>query len=337
VDETGKREISVVYCKQLSSGRYLLPDEFKDTLTASAHTVIMNGMGRTLFYALLFAVAFALAGCQEDQNVPVQPQAQSTKLSDIQPLYKPDMPPELHFRIYTFQLDRNNLANADHIFEILEKEKFQFTDSEAFKANGFAAGSAKADAWQQLGEILQQAKAVGVRDSAMIVFDDGSQDLFFANTKQKRSINYYRSQHDSFKKNITQGQLAWRIRAWALEDKEKSAMVQIMPVSKPNVPPGINPFVRRKRPRMVIFDAVGFELEMTPGDFIVLSPESYDLDTNPDTIDLTNSEESELSKETPKISTESNLKKLTLGSLFFEIENKPLIRLFVVVCVGTGN
>jgi hypothetical protein len=294
-------------------------------------------MGRTLFYALLFAVAFALAGCQENRNIPIQPQVQITKLSDIQPLYKPDMPPELHLRIYTFQLDRNNLANADHIFEILEKEKIQFTDPKAFKANGFAAGSARADVWQKLGERLQQAKAIGVRDSAMIVFEDSSQDLFFANTKQKKSINYYRSQYDSFKKDITQGRLAWRIKARPLEDKKKTALIQIMPVSKPDIPPGINPFVRRKRSRMVIFDAIGFKLEMTPGDFVVLSPESYDLDTSPDTINSTDSEESELSKETPKVSTGSNLKKSTLGDLFFEVENKPLIRLFVVVCMGTGN
>lgn len=321
----------------MSSGRYLLPDEFKDRLTASAHTVIINGMSRTLFYALLSALVFALAGCQEAQNVPFQPQAQSTKLSDIQPLYKPDMPPELHFKMYTFHVDKNNLANADRIFEIFEKDKFQFTNPDAFKANGFAASSAKAGLWQQLGEGLQQAKAVGVRDSAMIVFDDGSQDLFFANTKQKRSIDYYRSQHDRFKRDITQGQLAWRIRAWPLEDKEKTAMVQIMPVSKPDIPPGAKPLARRRRPRVVIFDAVGFELEMTPGDFVVLSPASCDLDTSPDTKDPAYPEESESSKETPKIGTESNLKKSTLGSLFFEVENKPLIRLFVIVCVGTGN
>jgi len=294
-------------------------------------------MSRTLFYALLFTVAFALAGCQEEQNKPVRPQVQSTKLSDIQPLYKPDMPPELHFRIYTFQLSRNNLANTNRIFEILEKEKFQFTNPEAFKANGFAAGFARADAWQQLGEGLQQAKAVGVRDSAMIVFDDGSQDLFFANTKQKRSIDYYRSQHDSFKKDITQGQLAWRIRAWPSEDKEKTALIQIMPVSKPDIPPGINPLTRRKRSKVVLFNTLGFELEMTPGDFVVLLPASDDPDTNPNTMYPTDAEESGSSKETQKTGAESNLEKSTLGSLFFEVESKPLIRLFVVVCVGTGN
>lgn len=280
---------------------------------------------------------FPLAGCQEAQNIPDQPQAESTKLSDIQPLYKPDMPPELHFRIYTFQLHRNNLANADHIFEILEKEKCQFKNPEAFKANGFAAGSAKSDTWQQLGERLQQAKAVGVRDSAMIVFEDSSQDLFFANTKQKRSVDYYRSQNEHFKMDVVQGQIGWRIRAWSSQDKEKTAQVQIMPISKPDIPPDISPFVRRRRQRIVIFDTAGFELEMTPGDFVVLSPENYDSDTNLDTKDMTSPEESVLSTETPGTSAESNLTKSTLGSMFFEVENKPLIRLFIVVCVRTGN
>jgi len=171
----------------------------------------------------------------------------------------------------------------------------------------------------------------------MIVFEDSSQDLFFANTKQKRSIDYYRSQHDSSKMDLTQGQLSWRIRAWPLEDKEKTAMVQIMPVSKPDVPPGGKPLARRIRPGVVLFDTIGFEHEMTPGDFVVMSHASYDLDASLDTKDPAYPKESEPSKETPKISAESDPKKSTLGSLFFEVESKPLIRLFVVVCVGTGN
>jgi hypothetical protein len=63
--------------------------------------------------------------------------------------------------------------------------------------------------------------------------------------------------------------------------------------------------VTREKAGEIIFDSVGLELKMSPGDFLLLGPEKYVSD------------------------------RMTLSSLFFTgSERRPVIRIFLFVCAG---
>ncbi len=294
-------------------------------------------MNRTRLFVFLFIIAAAFVGCDEVQRKPMQIATEGVKISDLEPLDKPEMPPEIHFRIYTFILNEEMLAKSDNIFAILGKDPLTFVSSEAFKANGFATGFAKGNLWPELGRRLKQAGAVGAKDTAMTVYDDKGDDLVFGTLNKRVTIDYFTSSDASFKTNISPGKLAWRIIATPIDDKPGTAKVSIAAVSKPDFSRSADPFLESRKPKAVIYDASQFELEMSPGDFLVLGPEKYDPEISLETLGLTESGEFELLESGPREIADPQVGDLTLGRLLFKVERQPLVRFFVVVCIRTGN
>ncbi len=288
-------------------------------------------------FVFLFTIAATFTGCEEVDRKPMPVSTEGVKMSDLEPPDKPEMPPEIHFRIYTFILSEEMLAKSDNIFEIVGKDTFTFVSSEAFKANGFATGSAKGNLWPELGRRLKQAGAIGVKDSTMIVYDDKGDDLVFGTLNKRVTIDYFTSSDASFKTNISPGKLAWRIIATPIEDKPGTVKVSISAVSKPDFSRSADPFLESRKPKAVIYDASQFELEMSPGDFLVLGPEKYDPEISLETLGLTASGEFELLESDPKAIADPQTGDLTLGRLLFKVEGRRLVRFFVVICIRTGN
>jgi len=297
--------------------------------------MVVMKLARLFVFLFIFSVAFV--GCEDPDRRPIQIVTEGVKISDLSPPDKPAMPPEIHFRIYTFILSEQMLAESDNIFEILGKDTFTFVNSEAFKANGFATGYAKDNLWSELGRRLKQAGAVGVKDTAMIVYDNKGDDLVFGTLNKRVTIDYFTSSDASFKTNISPGKLAWRIIATPIEDKPGTAKVNISAVSKPDFSRSADPFLESRKPKAVIYDASRFELEMSPGGFLVLAPEKYDPEISLETLGLTESGEFELLESDPAAIADPQAGGLTLGKLLFKVEGRPLVRFVVVVCIRTGN
>jgi hypothetical protein len=294
-------------------------------------------MNRTRLCVFLFIIACGVAGCDQAQRKPMRVSTEGIKMSDLEPLDKPEMPPNIHFRIYTFILSEQMLAKSDNIFEILDKDPLTFVSSEAFKANGFATGYAKGNLWGQLGNRLKQADAVGVKDTAMIVYDDKGDDLVFGTLNERVTIDYFTSAEDSFETDISPGKLAWRIAAAAIEDKPMTAKVSIAAVSKPYVTRSTSSFLESRKPKAVIYDVSRFALEMNPGDFLVLAPEKYDPEISLETLGLTASGEFEVLGGGSEDTADAQTENLTLGRLLFKVHGQASVRFFVVVCIGVGN
>lgn len=298
---------------------------------------IILGMRRTRLLVFVFIFGVAIIGCNDPEQRTERTETIGIKISDLEPFDKPEMPVERHFRIYTFILSEEMLASSDNIFEILSKNELTFVNAEAFKANGFAAGYAKGDLWEELGKRLKQAGAVGIKETAMIVYDDKGEDLTFGTLNKRVTIDYFTSASDSFTSDISPGHLAWRIIAIPIDDKPRTAEVSIAAVSKPDIPGSADPFLQSRKPKAVIYNVSEFELEMNPGDFLVLGPEKYDPEISLETLNLTASGQFELLDSDSNDIVDSPAGTLTLGRLLFKLEDKPLVRFFVVVCLGTGN
>jgi hypothetical protein len=299
--------------------------------------VMMRVMNRTRLFVFLFIIAFLFVGCDEGQQTSKRAKTEGIKISDLESFGKREMPPEIQFRIYTFLLSEQMLTKSDNIFEMLDKDSLTFVNAEAFKANGLAVGYSKGGSWGELGERLRQAGAVGVKETAMMVYDDKGEDLTFGTLNRAATIDYFTSEDDSFRTTISPGQLAWRIVAVPIEDKPRTAEVNIVAISKPDITMVAEAFRTKRKTKTIIYNVSGIELEMNPGDFLVLGPEKYDPDLNLDTLSLTASGEFELLEGDPNDVANADAGKMTLGKLLLKIEDKPSVRFFVVICVRTGN
>lgn len=296
--------------------------------------LVMNG---TRLLVFLFIIAFLFVGCDESQQTSKRAKTERIKISDLEPFGKREMPPEIQFRIYTFLLSEQMLTKSDSIFEMLDKDSLTFVNAEAFKANGFAVGYSKGNLWGELGERLRQAGAVGVKETAMMVYDDKGEDLTFGTLNRAATIDYFTSEDDSFRTTISPGQLAWRIVAVPIEDKPRTAEVNIVAISKPDFTMNSDMLQAKGKAKTVIYNVSGIELEMSPGDFLVLGPEKYDPELSLDTLSLTASGEFELLEDDPNDVADAGTGEMTLGKLLLKIEDKPSVRFFVVVCIRTGN
>ncbi len=278
-------------------------------------------MIRTIHIAILILAALLLISCSHlsDNNV-----TENLKIKDLAPI-KPDGSPEMN-KLKTINLDLNvveipteNFNKLNEIRRALQIRPLQFNNYLAFSDNSFSAYYGQ---YQTLGIVydsLVMAGAQNVKEAAIILAEDQSQDFIITPLPQMQKVSFSGIDGSSEVARVGPGALVMHVTVKKTQSLDDAGTVTIYPMFTVMAANTISELSMREKSRDFSFTSAAMRLDMKPGDFIVLAPESLITDQN------------------------------TLCGLFFSNpygsmfmypgqnkmpERKPSVRIYILTCVG---
>ncbi len=297
--------------------------------------VIIIFMKRPVFYFVLAVIVVIIAGCIEQQKEPESSLLEGVKIYDLKQKFVPQLEPKIYFRMYTFDIPAENVSSVEDMFSILRTSPINFVNYDAFRANGFAVGFGKIVIWDEVGDKLRNAGALGKGTNALTISHEADDNIDIASVGREQSIFYAGTDGTITGVSLASGIIAWNIKAQPIADQRGSAQVRIQPVFRSYRNERIAKLTGKKRSSQTEFESSGFQLVMGEGDFILMGPGQYSghlsldnltLDLQGDLVDI----------DKPKDAQQNNL---TLGNMFFKFHKNdaPVIRVYLFVFMGVRD
>ena len=278
--------------------------------------------------AILLAVlsGLSLSGC-EPAPEPVVPIWEQVKIGELAPR-SPDPSRQAKFLatvnldIYTLDMPAENIRKLDELWQTLSAKPIQTNSYNAFSGNSFRVRLGRTTMWEQVRNLLAAAGAQDAGTAALVVGNDEPADLPVANVPQNSEISFVGTDLSSQTVKAGPGLLVLRLREQAIPGARGVRKIIAYPVYALPMTIAIPELEKQNRRREFYFDSAAFAAQMTPGDLLVLAPDSYSGET------------------------------LTLGGrffnrpdpvLFFDAETKeppkrrPAFRVFVLVCTRIND
>ena len=236
-------------------------------------------MTRTLLNIALVIAAVCVTGCAEME--PKAPQVSRNplggiKLDDLKHDSRASAPKQTQFQLLTFDVPADNKDLLEGVFGLLEQGSVHFTNRKAFWDNGFAAGYGRDEMWNDVAVKLRQTRARKTRTDRLVIYDDQGDDIIVSTIDNEHTVFYTTSDGVIAGVTLTNGSLAWRIRALPIAQFKDVAQVGIEPVFVPNSNSTIGRLAGKTTSEEVVFDSAAFNLKMSEGDFLFLGPRQYD-------------------------------------------------------------
>jgi len=297
-------------------------------------SLLLAVMVRWLFFVVLSAPVVSIFGCAESQRTATAASLEGIKLSDLEPASVRKLPQNIHFHTFVFEMPSDSSVLLKDIFEQLSKSDLHFTNGRAFKQNGFAAGFGIDRMWNKVAEILRRAQAKKAQTRVLILFEDTPGDITAAKVSGEQTVFYITANGDIRTTLLANGQLAWRINAEPIAGQRDTSNVKICPVFMPAIGHTIAQMAGGARDSEIIFDSTAFTLRMSSGDFVVLGPEQY----NPDAAILSSAFFTLRGDIVLPADSHDKTEKIVLRHPNLKLyKDVPLIRIYLIVCMGTGN
>ncbi len=276
-----------------------------------------------LFQIVVFSCAcFLLTSCGAREKT--EPIWQHIKIGDIAPSHRTKRPAgrllkTINLSVYTFEIPAENITALAEVWKILYTKPLRFNDYNAFKANSFSVGFGRTQTWNEIRNLLTAAGAGKAKTVSLLLLDGQANELAVARVHNEQTIFYISTDTAMEGATIGPGKLALRIKAEKIPGSRGVSNVNVQPVFSPPVTSVIPQLAAREKAANFPFDPVGFQLKMSPGDFVLLAPEKY---------------------VSHQITLSSLFFSKPQGRLFFSKterkppERKPAVRIFLIVCTG---
>lgn len=249
-----------------------------------------------------------ISGCPQPEPDPVQNPLEGIKITDLASLYPEDVPPQIMFQVFSFEMPAENCYLLQEIFGGLYQRSINFADYQMFQANAILTGFGLPAMWDRIAQKLTQGRAQRMMANALIIFDETGEDIAAVPINYEQTIFYNDAENNVVGRSLHDGALVWNIRARPISSVKGVAQVHIEPVFRRSADMAFSHLGEKTIAEDNEFAFAGFHLNMSAGEFVLLGPEKYQSD------------------------------RITLSSLFFTVEkDEPAIRLYLIVCTGVSN
>jgi len=228
---------------------------------------------------LLTGVAAAFIGCNGvEEDEPVW---QGPKIGDIAP--SPGSRQDIShvikgvsFNVYVLEIPASKIRDLDSLREMLYTNSFRYYDAAAFEANLFSAGFGQAAMFNQITASLDAAGAVQARPEFSLLLSDGqTSDIFVTRLLRRQPIFYYAPGGAIADTTIGPGDLSLRLKAEGISGMRGVCKVTAKPVFTPAAKALFPSPADKQKFGELFFDVAAFEVKMTPGDIVLLTPHDY--------------------------------------------------------------
>ena len=271
-------------------------------------------MIRFLQIVALVGIVILLTGCSRNASEKNDTLWQQVKIGDIAPSRSAkqsgsQLLKTINFGVYIFEIPAENISILNDIWPMLYTKPLQFNDYNAFCANSFLAGFGQVQMWNKIADMLRAAGGrKSIETTSLLLFNGQANDLAITRLDNERTVFYISTAGSMEGATIGPGKLALRIRTEKIPGSRGVRNVNIQPVFTPLIKNPIPQLAAREKSGELLFTSAGFELKMSPGDFVLLGPEKY------------------ISHQT------------TLAGLFFsKARRKPAVRIFLLVCTRIND
>jgi len=248
------------------------------------------------------------SGCSEPEKEAAVPVWEKVKITDLAPTGPMGRPRDWVLRtvsldIYALEIPAANIDQLDEAFGLLYKTVVRLKDERAFDSNLFRVGFGKLYIWDNLRSKLFDAGATNIQRISLLIPLGQSEDLKITPLPVSRQM-FYIAEDDSMKsRTVGPGWLNLRLEVQRVAGARGVCRVEGYPVVSPPQGRAIPKLEEQRKAQEFELDWVGFNLKMSPGEFIILGPKLY------------------------------SPGQMTLGSLFFSRPlPKPMVRVYWIVC-----
>jgi hypothetical protein len=278
-------------------------------------------MIRALYIIVFSGLALLPAGCNGNEEVPIWKQVKITDLAPIDKNTQPDSQrlKTINFNVYIFEIPADEIGTMDKVWPMLYTQPLRFNNRSAFSEGSFMVGFGQIPMWNSVANSLRSADGIQAGTVSLLIPDGQSNDFAIAALGREQTVFYISKEGTMEGAKFGRGRLGLRIQAEKIPGSRGVCKVSVLPVFSPLKGSGIPLLSAREQKGEFPFESMGFRLNISPGDFVLLGPEKYD-------------------------SGQKTLSSLLFGkpegSLFFnEIERKPpelreAVRLFLIVCTA---
>jgi hypothetical protein len=261
----------------------------------------MLRLATTIAYAL-FILAM-LAGCSRtDKNEPPDTNVKLGDLAPIRPIGPISSIKLVAFDLYTIELPAESTNRISDIWSMLYTKPVRLAAPSAFAENSFQVVFGEPQMWPRTAALLESAGA-GLAGKTKLFLDYGQTDEFvITQINSEAHITYLTP--DSAIESLTArpGRLVLRVMVSPAAAARGLCDFNAVPVLIPDV--SHTPTDAPPKIEDVVFENLGFTVEISPGDFFLLGPVMYPASAN------------------------------SLGSLFFTTAKYKKIRVYAVFCSG---
>jgi len=282
-------------------------------------------MIRAIHIAVIIALCVCMVSCPAREEEPIW---NDTKIDDLAPEYgngtrQNTQLQTINFDLHIYEIPADNIDKINEIRRTLDTRPLRFNSLRAFSANAFSVYCGRFQQWNTISDLLIEAGGERKSRTSLLLPDGFSEDITIAGFDYPLTI-YYTSSQGLNKEgaNIGPGLLVMRIKAGNSPSLSDAANVTIYPVFKVPVGSAIPQLDAGIKSREFPFTAAAFGLYMSPGDFIILSPQEIVSDQNAlGSLFFNNSK----------------------GSMFFQKDKrkppeiKPSFRVYMLTCTGINK
>jgi len=217
-------------------------------------------------------------GCV-DQSAD-RPVYEQVKIYDLIPsLSAPTQPQqqgliELHTHI--FELPAANLPLlADLWNSVLSDSPLKYRSAKAFKASGFVAAAGTLNTWDEIDQVLRAAESKKARTVSLLLFKTQSDYVSAASVEDERTFFYVEANGKVAGLSLSNGLVAFRIKVQGIPGTRGAARMSLQPVFRCPVAGRTGKLATRTSYEDIVFDSIGLEMQISPGQFILLGPGEY--------------------------------------------------------------
>ena len=267
-------------------------------------------MVRFFQITILICLGLLLTGCEG----PKKDDAlwKNVKIGEIAPSQGATAPHSqllktINLDIHIFEMPAEKVSALDDIWPMLYTEPLRLNQA-SFKANLFAAGFGQIQMWNRIRELLLNAGSKRIERTSLLLFDGQSEEFIITRLNETQTIFYASSEGSMEGATVGPGTIGLRIKAEKIPGLRGVCNVNAEPVFTSPTKSPIPELAAFEQSGDFSFSSAGFELKMSPGDFVFLGPEKYSGD------------------------------KMTLGSLFFSRPGRrPVVRTYLIVCTRIND
>lgn len=231
---------------------------------------------------IITSIILSLAGCSQ-QKPKTEPIWQQVKISDLASPYdfgknkkNGNSLQMLDFTLISVELPIENVEKLIYITSLLNKENIEFNDPESFHNNDFTVHFGQVQIWDSIAAQLKLLKAKKNETVNLLIKNKHINEYTIKNFSGEKTI-FYQSEFGSLQGiSHENGSLALRLKAKLSKRKKGVAKLFAVPAyltSEDFLPA---PMATLQKTKDYPFKPLAFNLEMSPGDFIMLAPSKLD-------------------------------------------------------------
>ena len=177
---------------------------------------------------------------------------------------------------HIFELPAANLPLlADLWNSVLSGSPLKYRSAEAFKASGFVAATGTLNIWDEVDQVLRAAECRKAGTVSVLLFKNQSDYVSAASVEDERTFFYVEADGKVAGLSLSNGLAAFRIRAQDIPGTRGAVRMSFQPVFHRSVASRIRKLAMRTSYEDIIFDSIGLEMQISPGQFILLGPREY--------------------------------------------------------------